>query len=388
MANPGDLTLSVYEFTGGPPVDLTSLSIEITNLAGTTVYVSTTSTGIAHPSTGLYTYAFVVPEPGDYLVIWTGTDADDEDFMVSEVISPTAATVVDTLSPWQYQVGDVIFGHNTLIVDTDFEISEPAASTADLAMPGEDGVMMGRDYLQGRTLTWNLVVNARTPENGRERWQALSRAWDATSTRFTPGAVVPVRMRVPGGNTCVAYGRPRKLAASDLSFMRNGAIPCVADFSTVDRFFYDDVEQEISFGIQATIGTGGGVTWPVTWPITWASADLSNSDVIVNAGDAPTWPVITLTGGLVNPVVVFGDDQVRLQLMTTLTDSQSVTIDTRPWARSVVRNDGASLAGAIRGIRLADLALPPGSTLVSMIGIDTSGTASGRVRWRNASTTP
>jgi hypothetical protein len=292
------------------------------------------------------------------------------------------------LNVWQYQLGDVVFGHRTLIVDTNFTISEPAATTADQVMPGDDGLMMGRDYLQGRTLSWELVVNGYTSATGRAQWQALEAAWDARNTRLTPGAVTALRLRVPGGQTCVAYGRPRKIAASDLQFMRSGAIPVVADFSTVDRFFYDDVEQVLSFGIRPTIGSGGGITFPVTWPITWASADTSNSDVVVNAGNAPTWPVITFNGPLVNPTVVIGDNLRALQLVTTLADNETVTIDTRPWSRSVLRNDGASLAGALRGSRLADLVLQPGPTLIGIQGIDLDGTAGAQIRWRSATTTP
>jgi hypothetical protein len=295
---------------------------------------------------------------------------------------------VTELNVWQFQLGDVVFGHGTPVVHTGFTMTEPASTTADQAMAGEDGVQMGRDYLQGRTLAWDLVVNAYTSTDGRAQWQALESAWDARETRSTPGAVTALRLRVPGGATCVAYGRPRRIAPADMQFLRNGALPVTADFSTADRFFYGDVEQELSFGIRITIGAGGGITWPVTWPVTWASGDTSNSDVAVNAGNAPTWPIITFEGPVTNPTIVLGDNLHTLQLVTTIAENQTVTIDTHPWARSVVRDDGGSLAGTMRGSRLSDLVLPPGPTLISMQGIDLDGTASGRIRWRDASTTP
>lgn len=291
-------------------------------------------------------------------------------------------------SIWQFQIGDVPFGDSTQIINTRFSVTEPAATTADQAMPGEDGWMFGRDYLQGRTLSWDLMVDCETAADGRALWQSLESAWDAADIRSTPGAVMPVRIQPPGGVAVLAYGRPRKIAPADLQFVRNGGVPITADFATVDRFFYDDVEQELGFGIRPTIGAGGGITWPVTWPVTWASADMSNSDVAVNAGNAPTWPVITFTGPVTNPTIVVGDNLHTLKLVTTIAENQSVTIDTRPWARSVVRGDGGSLAGAVRGSRLADLVLPPGPTLISMQGIDLSGTAGGQIRWRSAYTTP
>ena len=292
-----------------------------------------------------------------------------------------------TLDTGQYQIGNVAFGRRTAVEVTNFTYSEPAATASDLALPGEDGVSMGRDYLQGRTFTWEMVVNGVSPADGRAKWRPLETAWDARTTRLTPGAVTPLRLRLPGTDTVVVYGRPRKIAPSDLQFLRSGAIPLTADFSSVDRFFYADEEQEVSFGVRPTIGSGGGITWPITWPITWASADISNSDVVVNGGDAPTWPVITFTGPIVNPTIVVGDNLHTLQLVTTLSDSQSVTIDCRPWARTITRDDGGSLAGTQRGSRMADLILMPGSTLISIQGIDLDGTASGRIRWRNAYST-
>jgi hypothetical protein len=292
------------------------------------------------------------------------------------------------LAERQFQVGDVVFGEGTTIVNTAFTMSEPASTNGDQAMPGEDGVMMGRDYLQGRTLSWELTINRETAAAGQADWRALEGAWDATETRLSPGAVMPVRLRVPGGSTVVAYGRPRKIAPSDTTLMPVGRIGITADFSTADRRFYDDIEQEVSFGIQPTIGIGGGITWPITWPITWASADTSNESVVVNGGDAPTWPVITFTGPIVNPTFVLGSNEHILQLVTTIAENQSVVIDTRPWVRSVVRDDGGSLAGTIRGSRLADFVLQPGTTAVAVQGVDLDGTAGGRIRWRNAYTTP
>jgi hypothetical protein len=289
---------------------------------------------------------------------------------------------------WQFQLGDVLFGDDTQIINTRFSMTEPAVTTADQVMPGEDGVMMGRDYLQGRTLSWDLMVDRETAADARALWQSLESAWDAADTRSTPGAVVPVRIQPPGRGVVLAYGRPRKIAPADMQFMRNGGVPITADFATVDRFFYDDVEQEVSFGIRPTIGSGGGITWPVTWPITWASADTANSDVAVNAGNARTWPVITFTGPVVNPTIVLGDNLHTLKLVATIAENETVTIDTRPWVRSVTRDDGGSLAGTMRGSRLSDLVLMPGSTLISMQGIDLSGTASGQLRWRSAYTTP
>lgn len=288
---------------------------------------------------------------------------------------------------WHFQLDDVAFGDGTLIRHTDFTVSEPASAVADQVIPGEDGVSMGRDYLQGRTLSWDLAINCDNAADARAAWQSLEVAWDAADIRSMPGAVTSVQIQAPYGVPVLAYGRPRKIAPSETVHLRNGRVLLAADFATADRVYYDATEQEIAFGIQPTIGVGGGITWPVTWPITWAPTDAPPADVVVNGGSAPTWPVITFEGPVVDPKVVFGDGDVYFQVIGTLLENQTVTVDTRPWARTVVRDDGGSLAGAVRGSRLAELALPTGSTTVAVQGIDLDGTASVRVRWRDAYTT-
>ena len=288
---------------------------------------------------------------------------------------------------WHFQLGGVLFGDDTDIRHTDFASSELALSTADQVIPGEDGVSMGRDYSQGRTLSWDLAVNCETAADARAAWQSLETAWDAADIRSTPGAVTSVLIQAPYGVPVLAYGRPRKFAPSENVHLRNGRVLLVADFATADRAYYDATEQEVSFGIQPTINTGGGISWPITWPITWAPTDTPPAQVVINSGSAPTWPVVTFEGPVVDPKVTFGDGDVYVQIIGTLLENQSVTIDTRPWARTVVRDDGGSLAGQIRGSRLAELALPVGPTTVAVQGIDLDGTASARIRWRDAYTT-
>lgn len=288
---------------------------------------------------------------------------------------------------WRFQIGGVDFGDDTVIPHLEFTVSEPAAAVADQVMPGEDGMSMGRDYLQGRTLSWDLAVSCDTAADARAAWRSLEGAWDAAAVRSMPGAVTTVQIQAPYGDPVLAYGRPRKFAASETVHLRNGRVLLVADFATADRAFYAAAEQEVSFGIQPTIGIGGGISWPVTWPITWAPTDAPPAQVVTNSGDAPTWPVITFEGPVVDPKAVFGDGDVWVQVVGTLLANQSATVDTRPWARTVTRDDGGSMAGTLRGSRLAELALPPGSTTVAVQGIDLDGTASARIRWRDAYTT-
>lgn len=95
------VTVQWRQYEGGPGADVTGLTITIKALDGT-IIVGPTSTGITHPALGLYAYAWAVladQAPGDYVLIWDGTDADSEAVQASEVITVTATPDTDTWPP-------------------------------------------------------------------------------------------------------------------------------------------------------------------------------------------------------------------------------------------------------------------------------------------------
>lgn len=83
------LTSSWYAYFGGPAADITDVTVTIKKANGTVV-LATTSVGVTHTATGVYAYAWAVPAdlaPGDYVVLWAGTDTEDDDVQASETIT-------------------------------------------------------------------------------------------------------------------------------------------------------------------------------------------------------------------------------------------------------------------------------------------------------------
>jgi hypothetical protein len=94
-------------------------------------------------------------------------------------------------------------------------------------------------------------------------------------------------------------------------------------------------------------------------------------------------------GPIIDPELTIGDLVIGLDL--TLAYDHVVTVDTRPWVRSVLRNtDGAGFAGQLNRrtpvMRKAQLA--PGTHAMTLRGTDTTGAAFARLRWRDARTRP
>lgn len=288
------------------------------------------------------------------------------------------------LAEGQFELDGVVFGSGTPIRVTSFLPEPQDMSTQDADMPGEDGIRMGRDYLRGTKYAFDGRISTRTPGEMWELWQQLTAAWRAPGTRTTPGAVVPLRMRMPGQPTVRVYGRPRPIAPANLRGSGVGALPFVADFLAADHRVYSDEMRALSITGSAIDYQGtAGTTTPHVPPVTLAEATLP-SDVATNHGRAETWPVITLHGPREQPGVSWVGANRLVYLAAVLGDGQSVTVDTRPWARTVLRDDGASLAGALRGSRLADMRLSPGDTQIAFDGRDDTLTSSVDITWRDA----
>lgn len=290
----------------------------------------------------------------------------------------------------QFEISGYRFGRDLPIEVTEFAVSDAETQVGDLDLPGEDGTVFGRDTKAGVELTFELSVNTRDPNAAKAEWSELATRWDSAATRSRARQVLPLRIRTPGERTVIAYGRPRGLErTSTLALAKVGRIDGVGTFQCADASFYADTSEGGPRSITLTLVTdaGGGIVWPVTWPLTWGSQG-ERQDVVVNRGDSPSWPVITIHGPVAQPSIELVGTGRRLSLDTTLAYDRSITIDTRPWARTILRDDGASFAGVARGAALSDFQLPVGRTTLAYRGTDLSGQSRCVISWRDAYTSP
>lgn len=255
-------------------------------------------------------------------------------------------------------------------------------SNQDAAYPGGDGVMFGRDFMPGRTITLDLAVSATNEADNLAAHAVLARAWRGDSLRRTPGAVATLAMH-NGGRTRVVYGRPRNFASTLLIVPQLGYSTATATFACSDDLFYSEAETSIS--VPLIPPPSGGLLAPLASPLTTAQV-VNRPGLVTTGGLVDTWPIITVHGPVTNPKVTL-TGQWFMQFSTTLASDQSLTVDTRPWARTVLRNDGASLAGSLtRDSVPLSRASVPGATSTEVVysGTDITGTSSATVSWRDA----
>jgi hypothetical protein len=162
-------------------------------------------------------------------------------------------------------------------------------------------------------------------------------------------------------------------------------VPFTSQFQAADNTWYEDVLSTLLITM-VPVG-GGGITPPMTPPLQIASQGASTQNAAINTGSLPTWPVFTfagpISGAITNPAATFVNTPISIGYLGSLKPLDVLVIDTRPWACTVLLN-GNSVAGQMTGGPMIDLSLQPGQTTVKFAGQDSSGTATLKVDWRNA----
>jgi hypothetical protein len=259
---------------------------------------------------------------------------------------------------------------------------KPEVRDQDADMPREDGVRFGRDRLGGGKVTLEGNIAEDDKDAAHAVYADMLRAWSGNNVRTRPGAVLALRGKWPGQNVRRCYGRPRKFAPTIDSRQSVGLIPFVADFQASDPLWYSDAASTLELGIAGP--TQPGFSTPLTPPITTEAPATVPGKITVD-GETSTWPVVTFHGPVRRPkLTVRGQWEVELD--AELVYDQSVTIDPRPWARTVLRNDNASLAGKLTraSVKLSAMTLPPGQHTFQFEGSDETATATVGLSWRAA----
>lgn len=261
------------------------------------------------------------------------------------------------------------------------QIDTGSLAVQDTAVVGHDGVLFGVDTQPGMVITQTGQAQAATPLAAMDAYDALAGVWNDPAVRLANDTVVVLRAFYPGSTVVRrCYGRGRKIMPT-LGLAYAGLVPFTSQFQASDTIWYADIESTLTMTMIPSFT--GGLTWPVTPPFQWAAQTNFQASTMVNAGSLPTWPVLTFTGPISFPGLTYVNTPVSIGYNGSLKNGDTLVIDTRPWARTVLLN-GTSVAGALTGDPMIGLQLQPGSTLVHFTGQDFTGSSQMVARWRSA----
>lgn len=294
------------------------------------------------------------------------------------------------LNEWRLTYPGTTFNFGTLATDypfsAQFEISDTEVETQDTPHPTSDGVVFGRDFLRGNTLTFNLTTIPDFPLPAKPWLEALDLAsafrakWRADAIRTKPGVYATLQNLDRGR---LVYGRPRRIGQAS-ERLRQGLLRMVATFDTISPDFYGTTEFDTL--ITPVPEVVGGFTTPFTTPIQTSWAGTLTEEPIDSQGDVAAWPIIEFHGpGSDWALDLFTGLNVAwsLQITGSLKADEVCTIDTRPWSRGATIN-GKPANGRLRGVQLEKAVLAPGGHDVRLRVNDPTGTATAHVKWRNA----
>lgn len=272
--------------------------------------------------------------------------------------------------------------------------AESDVRSADSDRPQEDGVAFGRDYLGSKSVTFTVGaltdatngLGTADPHRANLDYLGVLEAWWRDERlRSTPQAMAVLRSH-EAGQTWRCYGRPRRYAPTPGEFTQLGYTPLVMDFALVDDRYYSDAIDSVSTGLVPP--SDGGLVAPLVAPLSTVPEAEGNSIARV-LGDRPTWPWVRFDGPVVNPSVTIGGS-LYIGVVATILTGQSVTVDTRPWRRTVLRENGGSAAGSLSPStpQLKSCLIYPGEHDVLYRGVDGTATSQAHVFWRHARSHP
>ena len=296
------------------------------------------------------------------------------------------AVSMPDLLPRQFAIGEMLMGKGTPVDVTSFDPGSPEITDQDVTLPGEDGSAYGLDTLDGPVLTLEMSVDEDTEAACRDVWRQLAREWRNPRLRDDPLAVTSLSVATWHGTPVRVFGRPRKFDLANGVYLKNGRVDLQAEFKAADWKWYGEEEKTQTLRLLPSV-PDSGIVFPLAFPITWGSYTESRADTVVNAGDTDTWPVVTFSGPVTNPSLELVGAGLKVTWQGSLAYDQSITLDTRPWMRTVLDQSGASAAGRLRGNRLQEFVLAPGSTVLRFGGNDLTGNARCVIRYRDAHTT-
>lgn len=279
----------------------------------------------------------------------------------------------------QFQIADVVFGIGADVTVEAFDPGSNEWQVQDATAVQGDGVVFGRDFLGGRTWVWTMSADKKSERGALSAVGRLSNAWLGSEARHHSGHVVPLLYKLDGRVRRV-YGRPRRFAAPPDNRILAGYVPITADFAVIDHRHYDNYLSTVS--VNMDISSDGGFIFPVIFPTsTLPSGEREGK--FTSLGDMPTWPIILINGPVTNPWVRHQDWRIDLNIAIAAGDY--VEIDTRPWARTVLRNGNASVSAALgRRQRLSDIVIFPGNQQIDFGGQGYTSDGACTISWRDA----
>lgn len=280
------------------------------------------------------------------------------------------------LNNYSFQFGSFVFGgagSPFQILSVDGVESLPEIRNQDDNRGYNDGMFSGRDFLGGRTITFELLTLA---GNGNTAF---------TNFNLLQAALVPQQT----GTQVLSF----LLSTSDVTYRFNarvrtrqakvdpdytyGYIRSQVTFFCPDPRYYSDTATTASLSPQPALGR----TYNKTYNVTYGGGSIATSTTITNSGNWTTYPTITISGPVTSPTIGNVTTGQYMTVNTSLTNTDTLVIDLD---QKLITLNGNSARNLVAG-NSQWFGAPPGTSNFSFTGTNYSiGTTSASVTYRSA----
>ncbi len=299
------------------------------------------------------------------------------------------------MTEYQYEIAGVLFGDGTALRVEDITgLGKAGERAGDVEIPAGHGAFPVVDYLEPRTVSFQMQAVGATAAQAMGSMRQLGQAWSPSDVT-TPGTTTPLRVHLPGFGPYFLIGRPRRFEAV-ITDVVVGVIGIVADYVAHDPLFYSD-EQTVTLSLGGTVTSTGqgqtsygkGVQAPLVAPLVLNAAPgapagaVDRPGAVRVVGNAPIWPEYEFLGPVLGPRLQIGPYVLSFPELNLGVD-QVLRIVTHPVRRSVTVNGASRYTLLARGTRLRNLT--PGLYDLRFTARTYDSRARATVRWRSGFT--
>jgi len=240
-----------------------------------------------------------------------------------------------------------------------------------------DGMFSGRDFLGGRTVTVTILTLSGNGNSAQYNYNLLKAALLPTQgyTPFSPTNQLQFQLSAASGLQFLNARVRVNKTIIDPNFTY-GYITSQWQFFCPDPKFYDNTQLATSM-----LYSNLGRTYNRVYPLTYGGGSLAPSAAVNNLGWATTYPIITITGPISNPVVGSTTQQASITIQGTYASTDTIVVDL---AQRLITVNGNNARNLVAG-GSTWFSAQPGSNSFYLTGTGYAlGTTVATVAWYNA----
>lgn len=248
----------------------------------------------------------------------------------------------------------------------------PAIRNQDDNRGYNDGMFSGRDFYGGRTISVTILCMGQGVNSAQTNLNTLQ-----STLLPQQSGTTPLYFLLPPNSEQFINARVRAFRTTIDPNYTYGYIVAQVEFFCPNPLYFDSTLQTASLSVSAAPGR----TYNRTYNLIYGYGSLATTTAIVNSGWATTYPTITLTGPIFNPILGNVTTNQYLYFSATIANTDTLVVDLQ---NKLVTLNGVSARNLLVG-NSEWFNAPTGTSQYYLTGsLSVAGTTTCVVSWYNA----